>query len=134
MLIGAYRDNEVDPGHPLTWKREAIRKTGAVVSEITLAPLAPKDVTQLTADALHCEPDRVTSLGQVVYDKTAGNPFFTIQFISSLAAEGLLTFDHVGARRRWDGDRIRAKGYTTNVVDLMPGRLTRPPPDAPPPL
>src|SRR5229473_2758791 len=95
MLIGAYRDNEVDPGHPLTWKLEAIRKTGAVVSEITLAPLTPKDVTQLTADALHCEPDRVTSLVQMVYDKTAGNPFFTIQFISSLAEEGLLTFDHV---------------------------------------
>jgi len=125
MLIGAYRDNEVDPGHPLTWKLEAIRKTGAVVSEITLAPLTPKDVTQLTADALHCEPDRVTSLVQMVYDKTAGNPFFTIQFISSLAEEGLLTFDHVGARWSWDVDRIRAKGYTDNVVDLMVGKLTR---------
>jgi PAS domain S-box-containing protein len=125
MLIGAYRDNEVDPGHPLTWKLEAIRKTGAVVSEITLAPLTPKDVTQLIADALHCEPDRVTSPVQMVYDKTAGNPFFTIQFISSLAEEGLLTFDHVGARWSWDVDRIRAKGYTDNVVDLMVGKLTR---------
>jgi len=124
-LIGAYRDNEVDPGHPLTRKLEAIQKTGAVVSEITLAPLAPKDVTQLTADALHCEPDRVTSLVQMVYDKTAGNPFFTIQFISSLAEEGLLTFDHVGARWSWDVDRIRAKGYTDNVVDLMVEKLTR---------
>jgi PAS domain S-box-containing protein len=125
MLIGAYRNNEVGPGHPLTWKLEAIRKTGAVVSEIALAPLTPKDVTQLTADALHCEPDRVTSPVQMVYDKTAGNPFFTIQFISSLAEEGLLTFDHVGACWSWDVDRIRAKGYTDNVVDLMVGKLTR---------
>jgi predicted ATPase len=46
----------------------------------------------------------------MVYDKTAGNPFFTIQFISSLAEEGLLTFDHVGARWSWHVDRIRAKG------------------------
>jgi len=125
MLIGAYRDNEVGPGHPLTWKLEAIRKTGALVSEITLAPLTPKDVTQLTADALHCEPDGVTSPVQMVYGKTAGNPFFTIQFISSLAEEGLLTFDRVGARWSWDVDRIRAKGYTDNVVDLMVGKLTR---------
>ena len=125
LLIGAYRDNEVDPGHPLTWKLEAIRRTGAVVSEITLAPLAAKDVTQLTADALHCEPDRVTSLVQMIYDKTAGSPFFTIQFISSLADEGLLTFDHVDAHWSWDVDRIRAKGYTDNVVDLMVGKLAR---------
>ena len=53
--------------------------------------------------------------------KTAGNPFFAIQFISALAEEGLLTFDHDAARWSWDLDRIHAKGYTDNVVDLMVG-------------
>ena len=57
--------------------------------------------------------------------KTGGNPFFAIQFLSSLAEEGLLTFDHDGARWSWDIDRIHAKGYTDNVVDLMVGKLTR---------
>ena len=33
-------------------------------------------------------------LAQLVHEKTAGNPFFAIQFISALAEEGLLTFDH----------------------------------------
>jgi PAS domain S-box-containing protein len=123
LLIGAYRDNEVDAGHPLTWKLEAIRKTGAVVCEITLAPLAPKDVTQLIADALHCEPVRVTSLVQMVYDKTAGNPFFVIQFFTALAEEGLLAFEPVARAWQWNMDRIRAKSYTDNVVDLMVGKL-----------
>src|SRR5258708_24003152 len=31
LLIGAYRDNEVDAAHPLTRKLEAIRKAGALV-------------------------------------------------------------------------------------------------------
>src|SRR5262249_17386399 len=58
-------------------------------------------------------------------EKTAGNPFFAIQFISALAEEGLLTFDHGKGRWSWDLNRIHAKGYTDNVVDLMVGKLDR---------
>ncbi|HYY27734.1 MAG TPA: AAA family ATPase, partial [Chthoniobacterales bacterium] len=39
MLIGAYRDNEVNSAHPLMGKLEAIRQAGAGVQEIILAPL-----------------------------------------------------------------------------------------------
>ena len=62
---------------------------------------------------------------ELVHEKTAGNPFFAIQFISALAEEGLLTFDHGNARWSWDLNRIHAKGYTDNVVDLMVGKLNR---------
>ncbi|MGX9428278.1 ATP-binding sensor histidine kinase [Bradyrhizobium sp. LeoA1S1] len=125
MLIGAYRDNEVDSAHPLTRRLEAIRKAGAIVQEITLAPLAREHLGQLIADSLHCEPERATSLAQLVQEKTAGNPFFANQFIYALAEEALLIFDHRNARWSWDLNRIHAKGYTDNVVDLMVGKLTR---------
>src|SRR5205823_12555207 len=59
LLIGAYRDNEVSPSHPLVRTLEAIRKAGARVQEIVLAPLGLDDVGQLVADAMHCEPARV---------------------------------------------------------------------------
>ncbi|HEY2663771.1 MAG TPA: AAA family ATPase, partial [Candidatus Binataceae bacterium] len=39
MLIGAYRDNDVDATHPLIRKLQAIRNTSAKISEIALAPL-----------------------------------------------------------------------------------------------
>jgi len=125
MLIGAYRNNEVDSAHPLMRKLEAIRKAGARVQEIILAPLPREDLRQLIADSLHCEPERATPLAQLVHEKTAGNPFFGIQFISALAEEALLTFDHGDARWSWDLNRIHAKGYTDNVVDLMVGKLNR---------
>jgi PAS domain S-box-containing protein len=125
MLIGAYRDNEVTAAHPLMRKLEAIKSAGGKVAEITPAPLAREHLGQLIADALRCEPERAAPLAQLVHEKTGGNPFFAIQFISSLAEEGLLTFDHDAARWAWDLIRIQAKGYTDNVVDLMVGRLTR---------
>jgi PAS domain S-box-containing protein len=125
MLIGAYRDNEVDSTHPLWRRLEAIRLTGALVHEIVLAPLACKDLGQLIADSLHCEPERAIPLAQLVHEKTAGNPFFVIQFIYALVEEQLLAFNHNGARWFWDLNRIHAKAYTDNVVELMVGKLNR---------
>ncbi|TCK84326.1 AAA family ATPase [Paraburkholderia sp. BL9I2N2] len=129
MLIGAYRDNEVDAAHPLTRKLDAIRQVGARLQEIRLATLAREDLGQLTADALRCDPPHVAPLAQLVHEKTAGNPFFVIQFLYALAEEGLLRFDHDAACWVWELDRIHAKGYTDNVVDLMVGKVTRLPAD-----
>ncbi len=125
MLIGAYRDNEVNSAHPLLRKLEAIRLAGARLQEIVLAPLGREDLGQLIADSLHCEPQRASPLAQLIHDKTGGNPFFAIQFISSLAEEALLTFDHGQGRWSWDLNRIHAMGYTDNVVDLVVGKLSR---------
>src|SRR5262249_26483698 len=125
LLIGAYRDNEVNSAHPLMRKLEAMRQAGAILQDIVLAPLACEDLEQLIADSLHCEPERATPLAQLIHDKTTGNPFFAIQFFSELAEEGLLTFDHDKGRWSWDLNRIYAKGYTDNVVDLMVGKLNR---------
>ena len=125
MLISAYRGNEVDSSHPLMRKIEMIRKGGGRVQEIALTPLTREDLEQLIGDSLCCGPDRVASLARLLHEKTAGNPFFAIQFLSSLAEEGLLNFEQREARWAWDLQRIYAKGYTDNVVDLMVGKLNR---------
>ena len=129
LLVGAYRSNEVDESHPLAGKLKTLRGAGGKVSELALAPLAKGHIEQLVAEALHDEPARIEPLAQLVLDKTAGNPFFVIQFLQALADEGLLTFDHGGRQWWWDPDRIHAKGYTDNIVDLMVEKLARLPTD-----
>ena len=126
LLVGAYRDNEVDASHPLMRKLGSIKAAGSSsVEEITLGALDAHHVSQLIADALHCETDRVGDLAQLILQKTDGNPFFINQFLSILTDEGLITFDSVHSRWSWDLKRIHAKGYTDNVADLMIGKLVR---------
>lgn len=125
MVIGAYRDNEVDAAHPLMHKLQAIKNAGGKVKEIALAPLAGEHVGQMIGDAVCGDHARVAPLAQLVHEKTAGNPLFVIQFLHSLAEEGLLYFDHDATCWSWGLDRIHAKGYTDNVVDLMVGKLIR---------
>jgi predicted ATPase/signal transduction histidine kinase/GAF domain-containing protein len=125
LLVGAYRDNDVGPAHPLMHTLAAIRRAGAPVHEIVLAPLGLGDLRRFVADALHCEPERSEPLARLLHEKTAGNPFFTLQFFTALADEGLLAFDPVAPAWRWDIDRIHARSYTDNVVELMTGKLKR---------
>ena len=125
MLVGAYRDNEVGPAHPLMRTIDAIRKAQARVQEIVLAPLALDDVGALVSDGLRCAREHARPLVQLVHEKTGGNPFFAIQFLIALAEEGLLAIDPLTRGWQWDMDRIRAKSYTDNVADLMTGKLRR---------
>ncbi len=129
MLVGAYRDNEVDAAHPLIRKLHAIRNAGGKVAEIALAPLARRHLAQLIAEAVCCEPAYVAPLAQLVHEKTAGNPFFVIQFLYSLVEEGLFHYEHDAAGWSWDSGRIHAKGYTDNIVDLIVSKLSRLPAD-----
>jgi PAS domain S-box-containing protein len=125
LLVGAFRNNEVTPSHPLMRTLEAIRKAGARVQDIVLTPLARADIGQLVADAMQCAPDRVRPLAHMMHEKTSGNPFFAIQFFTALAEEGSLAFDPAMRTWQWDIERIQAKSYTDNVVDLMAGKLKR---------
>src|SRR5229473_1253909 len=116
LLIGAYRDNEVIASHPLMLMLDSLRKSSAVVRDIVLTPLSIDHVGQLTADSVRQERALTEPLARLVYEKTAGNPFFVVQFLTALAEERLLEFDSRAAAWRWDLGRIRARGITDNVV------------------
>lgn len=124
-LVGAYRDNEVGAEHPLTLRLESMRKAGARINEVALAPLRLDDVARLTADALHCDASRAMPLARLMYEKTGGNPFFTIQFLSALEDEGLVWFDRDTHGWCWDLERIHEKKLSDNVVDLMLEKIRR---------
>jgi PAS domain S-box-containing protein len=125
LMIGAYRNNEVSSSHPLMQTLAAIREAGARTREIVLAPLSLDDVDRLIADALRCGRNSAGPLAQLIHERTGGNPFFAIQFLTSLDEERLLRFDRDAAGWIWDLGGIRAKGYSGNVVDLMVGKLRR---------
>ncbi|WP_437494277.1 AAA family ATPase [Sorangium sp. So ce1014] len=125
LVIGAYRDNEVSRSHPLMRVLDQVRKEGARVSDIVLGSLSQEQLAALVSDALRCRREDAAPLASLVHEKTAGNPFFAIQFLSALYEERLIEFDERAEAFRWDVAKIREKGFTDNVVDLMVGKLVR---------
>ena len=130
LAIGAYRDNEVTAGHPLMMALDGVRQSGLAVHEIVLAPLSREDLGRFVADTMRRSVDDVEPLVTLIEEKTAGNPYFAIQFLSSLEEDGLLRLDPADLAWRCDIASASARGYTDNVVDLMVAKLRRLSPEA----
>jgi len=125
LLIGAYRDNEVDADHPLAASIESIRSSGVSVVDIKLAPLSVADLNQLVADTLRVGKKTSESLTHQVFRRTDGNPFFFTQFLASLHQDGLFWHDMTDCVWKWDLGKIEARDFADNVVDLMVRKLRK---------
>jgi len=125
LLLGAYRDNEVFPGHLTMLTLDEIQQQGAQVNTLTLAPLQQLEITQLAADALLCSPAAVEPLSKLIYQKAKGNPFFTTQLLLGLHREQCITFDTVSGSWQCDLTKTRQLTLTENVVSFMVEQLRK---------
>ncbi len=122
LMVGAYRDNEVDAAHPMTHMLRALRKNDALIVQLLLDPLRQEHVVQLIRDTCYniADPD---ALAAVVMKKAEGNPFYTRQFLKNMVGDGQLYFDRQADGWRWRAEEARLSDAAENVVDLMMRRL-----------
>ncbi len=123
LVLGAYRDNEVFPAHPLILTLDAIIQNKSIVNTITLAPLSQVGLNYLIADTLNCSLELAIPLTELVDQKTQGNPFFATQFLKGLYKDGEINFDLNGGYWQCDIARVRQLALTDNVVEFMVTRL-----------
>ncbi|MEB3161868.1 MAG: AAA family ATPase [Prochlorothrix sp.] len=99
LVIGAYRDNEVQSGHPLgVTLRDLAEKAKKIenraadfqIHEIKLLTLGLPALSHWIADTLLRTPVEVAPLVELVFQKTEGNPFFSVQLLRSLHEQGLI--------------------------------------------
>lgn len=125
LIIGAYRDNEVDAAHPLHAALETLRKERVRQESLTLRNLAQEDINAMIADALHCSQAACETLALAVYSKTAGNAFFTRQLLYALAEQGVLSVDVAKLRWKWDLSALKAMNITENVVEFLVQKIQK---------
>lgn len=123
LLVGAYRHQELDPGHPLLAALDRLRSSPLSVQEHQIQPLNPLEVGRMIADTLHCKDDVCRKLALICYEKTLGNPFFLNQLLYSLYEGNLIRFRE--QRWQWDEEAIQAREMTDDVVSLMVDKIQR---------
>ena len=123
LLLGAYRDNEVSPAHPLMLTLDEIGKSGAIIHTITLNPLSEADLNCLVADTLSCSQELAWPLSELIYQKTKGNPFFAAQFLKGLYEDGFIIFNRDLGYWFCDMTSVGQLALTDDVVEFMASRL-----------
>lgn len=126
MMIGAFRDNEVDDKHPLTSLMNNIEhKHGQRIAHIVLQPLAPTHVKDLLAHTFHVTRDQTKSLAKLIISKTQGNPFFILLLLTTFVQEGAVYFNYGMGRWEWDLSKIPHVAVTDNVVEMALLRIQK---------
>lgn len=123
LLLGAYRDHEVSPVHPLMQTLQQMKHDQVKIEQITLTPLALNHFNQLITDTLQAESTLTQPLAELIFQKTHGNPFFFRELLKSLVVTNLLKFDFNHRRWQWDIHQIQTVDVTDNVVDLMSNNI-----------
>jgi predicted ATPase/signal transduction histidine kinase len=125
ILIGAYRDSEVERSHQLRGCIRSLRAASVKVDQILLANLSRRCVGELVSDALHCTAPVSRPLAELIHAKTAGNPLFIHHMLRSLYDEHLLLFDADRQEWTWEMPELRARDITDNVVELMIAKVRK---------
>ncbi|MBD2086637.1 trifunctional serine/threonine-protein kinase/ATP-binding protein/sensor histidine kinase [Trichocoleus sp. ST-U3] len=125
FIIGAYRDNEVFPTHPLMLMLDEVKKAETPIHTLTLEPLSQGDVNQLTADTLSCSLELAQPLTELVCQKTKGNPFFLTQFLKALHEDGYISFDSQAGHWQCDLATVKLLALTDDVVEFMALQLQK---------
>ena len=125
LILGAYRDNEDSPVHPLMLTVHELKKAGATVNTMTLPPLSQAHINQLVVDTLRCDRTLAEPLTDLIYQKTQGNPFFTTQFLKALHSEQSIQFNQDVGHWQCDISQIKVQSLTNDVVTLMAQQLQK---------
>lgn len=123
LIIGAYRDNEVGPDHPLAIVLRDFENRGYPNRTIRLAPLQEDAINELCSEALGRKPDETRELVSLVHSKTGGSPFFLIKFIENLYDRGFIYLNRDNRKWTWQLDKVKEANFTENVVDFIQEKL-----------
>ncbi|GAA3049896.1 AAA family ATPase [Pseudonocardia yunnanensis] len=125
LLVGAYRDTDVDAAHPLAVLMSRWREQ-AGVRWLGLDNLPVSSLATMVGEMLHVDRAAAAGLVEVIHNRTAGNPYETVELLNALRREGVLS--PTAAGWRWDDAAARARLGESEVGGLLAARVAALPP------
>jgi len=125
LLVGAYREGEVDAAHPLA---APLSRWGdqSGVEHLRLVNLPGASLVTMVAEMLHVDPAAATDLADVIGAYTSGNPYQTVELLNALLRDGVLAATADGWR--WDEAAAHAHLGRSEVAGLPTARIQAMPP------
>jgi|LSQX01.3.fsa_nt_gb serine/threonine protein kinase/signal transduction histidine kinase len=91
LIIGTYRDNEIDSDHGISAIKAEATNNSYPLSEIKLSPLDKEKLNRLVAGLLGEKDEKTGELTGFIFNKSRGNPLFSINLLRELVEKGAVT-------------------------------------------
>lgn len=122
MWIGAYRDNEVTTGD-LLHTSGLLKKDATDITTITLKEFDEEIILEMYADVMPMEAERMKSFALIMYQLTAGNPFFVRESLRFVQEDEIVTYNPEKQLWRYDFSRLRPANGDPIAVDFIFRRI-----------
>ena len=125
LVIGAYRDNEIDATHPLTETLKALRVEGITAGTVTTGILSRESIGELIADTFNRNRTDIEPFARLLFSKTGGNPFLVLETLITLAESNAISADVQQRRWQWDIPALKTIEVAGDGVSSIQNRLRK---------
>jgi predicted ATPase len=119
LLVGAYREDDVEAAHPLAAPLSRWREQRGV-RHLRLNDLDVSSLITMVAEMLHADPAAAAPLAELIGAHTNGNPYETVELLGALRRDGLVSATADGWR--WDAAALGAHLGRADVAGLLAAR------------
>lgn len=119
LLLGAYRDTDIDERHPLSPVLTELNRE-RLLQPAQLKRMSLNDVLEMIKQILN-QDDIPREFCELVYEKTRGNPFFVEEVIKSLKEEEVLFREE----NRWKFKEVSRIEFPKTVKSVIKARISR---------
>jgi diguanylate cyclase (GGDEF)-like protein len=123
LLVGAYREAELDATHPLSVMLPRCQRLGVSPALLRLDNLGPADLGKMIGEMLRLGAADAARLADALGARTGGNPYDTLELVNTLRQDGVL----VPGTEGWSFDEASIRHHIGRgeVVELLTARIAR---------
>jgi len=119
LLLGAYRDTDIDERHPLSPVLTELNRE-RLLQSAQLKRMSFNDVLEMIKQILD-QDDIPREFCELVYEKTKGNPFFVEEVIKSLKEEEVIFREE----NQWKFKEVSKIEFPKTVKSVIKARISR---------
>jgi tetratricopeptide (TPR) repeat protein len=119
LLLGAYRNIDIDAKHPLSPVLSELNRE-RLPQSIHLKRMSLSDVSEMIKNILE-QDDVPTEFCTLVFEKTKGNPFFAEEVVKSLKEEEVIFREG----NRWEFKNVSKIEFPETVKNVLKARFSR---------
>ncbi|MBN1899426.1 MAG: protein kinase, partial [Spirochaetes bacterium] len=127
LILGTFRDNEVDEKHSLTRVKLNSKKAGYPLEEIIVEKFTHNKMNKLVSQILGEEESKAHRLTDYILEKTNGNTFFAINIIRELVEEKAIIWKEGTWQENWE--KIKGMRVSANMIEIILKRIEELPAD-----